>query len=63
MIERIKDFFIYIAVWLFLPVFWLSIKYGVLHERVKERYYRLFGIPYHKHWDKFLHYTVRRTDR
>jgi hypothetical protein len=61
--ERIKDFFLLMFVRLIMPVFWLSIQYGILHERVKEMYYRFFGIPYHKDWDKFLHYTVKRIDR
>jgi hypothetical protein len=60
--ERTKDFFRLMFVRLFMPVFWLIIQYSALHERVKEMYYRFFGIPYHKGWSKF-HYTVRRTDR
>ena len=60
--ERIKDFFQLMFVRLIMPVFWLIVQYSALHERVKEMYYRLFGIPYNKGWDKF-HYTVRRTDR
>lgn len=60
--ERIKDFFILMVVWLCVGVFWLIVKYGALHERVKELYYRLFGIPYYKGHDKF-HPYVERTDR
>lgn len=61
--ERIKDFFeLAFAYLVILPVFWLIVQYGALHEKVKELYYRLFGIPYYKGQDKF-HYYVKRTDR
>ena len=60
--ERIKDFFLLMVVWLGVGVFWLIIQYCALHERVKELYYRLFGIPYYKGYDKF-HPYVERTDR
>jgi len=61
--ERIKDFFLLVLIHgLILPVFWLIVWYSDLHERVKEMYYRLFGIPYYKGRDKFNDY-VRRTDR
>jgi hypothetical protein len=64
--ERIRDFFLLVLVHgLILPVHWLIVRYIALHERVKEMYYRLFGIPYYKGYDKFHYtdYTVRRTDR
>ena len=56
--KRILDFFLLMVV----GVFWLIIQYCALHERVKELYYRLFGIPYYKGYDKFRPY-VERTDR
>jgi hypothetical protein len=56
--KRIRDFFLLMVV----GVFWLIIQYCALHERVKELYYRLFGIPYYKGYDKFCPY-VERTDR
>jgi hypothetical protein len=60
--ERIKDFFLLMVGLLIGGVFWLSIQYSALHERVKELYYRLFCIPYYKGQDKGQDY-VRRTDR
>lgn len=59
----IKDFldlvFAYLVI---LPVFWLIIQYGAVHEKVKELYYIVFKIPYYKAPDKFHSYVVR-TDR
>jgi hypothetical protein len=61
--KLLKDFVgLAFALLIILPAFWLLVKYGALHERVKELYYRAFNIPYYKGKDKFDYY-VKRTDR